>query len=403
MSLIEKAKSFLGFDIKEDKYALVDDPIFGKVAKAKAPDKWVRTTCGYCGVGCGMYIGVKEGNAVYSKGDPTHPVNMGTLCPKGLSEHEMVRADTRVARPLVRKNGELVPVSWDEAFSKTAETFKRIQAEYGKGAVAVISTGQLLTEEFYMLGKFTQLGLQTNNYDGNTTLCMASAVMGYKQTFGSDGPVGCYEDFSKAEVIMLIGANIADNHPILKLHIQRNQKVRGKKPTIIVIDPRKSKTSQMADIFVPLKPRSDLALLNGLCYIIMEQGWEDEAFIKARTNGYREFRKHIMANYPPQEVAQITGIDVKTLYELARTYALAESAMSAWTMGVNQSLSVPIRSPPSTTSRSLPAISAKRAARRCPSPDSATPWVHGSSGSPHPFPVTAIMPAMPTVRNLPIL
>ena len=337
MGLINKVKDFLGVDIKVDKYALVDDPIFGKVAKEKAPDKWVRSTCGYCGVGCGMYIGVKDGEAVYSKGDPLHPVNMGTLCPKGLSEHQMVRADNRVSTPLIRKNGELTQASWDEAFIKVSDEFKRIQAEHGKGAVAVISTGQLLTEEFYALGKFTQLGLETNNYDGNTTLCMSSAVMGYKQTFGSDGPTGCYEDFSKADVIFLIGANIADNHPILKLHIAKNKKVTGKKPIIIVVDPRKSKTSQMADIFVPLKPRSDLALMNGLCYIIFEQGWEDAKFISERTNGYREFRKHIMANYPPQEVANITGIDVKQLYELARVYANADKAMSAWTMGVNQS------------------------------------------------------------------
>ena len=337
MSLIDKVKDFLGVDIKEDKYALVDDPIFGKVSKAKAPDKWVRSTCGYCGVGCGMYIGVKQGKAVYSKGDPLHPVNMGTLCPKGLSEHKMVYADSRVLSPLIRKNGILQAADWDETFTKTAETFKQIQAEHGKGAVAVISTGQLLTEEFYALGKFTQLGLETNNYDGNTTLCMASAVMGYKQTFGSDGPTGCYEDFSKADVILLIGANIADNHPILKLHIAKNKKETGKKPTLIVVDPRKSKTSQMADIFVPLAPRSDLALLNGLCYIIMEQGWEDESFIKERTNGYREFKKHILANYPPQEVSHITGIDVKSLYNLAKIYATAERAMSAWTMGVNQS------------------------------------------------------------------
>ena len=107
MSLIQKAKDFLGFDIKEDKYALVDDPIFGKVAKDKAPDKWVRSTCGYCGVGCGMYIGVKAGKAVYSKGDPLHSVNFGTLCPKGLSEHKMIYADSRVQAPLIRKNGEL--------------------------------------------------------------------------------------------------------------------------------------------------------------------------------------------------------------------------------------------------------------------------------------------------------
>ena len=337
MNLLKKAKDFLGLDIKEEKYALVDDPIFGKVSKDKAPDKWVRSTCGYCGVGCGMYIGVKAGKAVYSKGDPLHSVNFGTLCPKGLSEHKMVYADSRVEKPLIRKNGELTPSSWEETFKHTSDEFKRIQEQYGKGAVAVISTGQLLTEEFYALGKFTQLGLETNNYDGNTTLCMASAVMGYKQTFGSDGTTGCYEDFEKADVIMLIGANIADNHPILKLHIAKNKKVTGKKPTVIVVDPRKSKTAQNADIFVPLKPRSDLALINGLCYIIFEQGWEDEKFIRERTNGYIEFKKHILANYPPQEVAHITGIEVKELYNLAKIYAQADAVMSAWTMGVNQS------------------------------------------------------------------
>ncbi len=334
---IEKTKAFLGFDIKAEKYALVDDPIFGKVAKEKAPDKWVRSTCGYCGVGCGMYIGVKDGKAVYSKGDPLHSVNFGTLCPKGLSEHKMIYADSRVETPLICKNGILTPSTWEETFTHTSDEFKRIQATYGKESVAVISTGQLLTEEFYALGKFVQLGLETSNYDGNTTLCMASAVMGYKQTFGSDGPTGCYEDFEKADVIMLIGANIADNHPILKLHIAKNESVTGKKPTIIVIDPRKSKTAQMADIFVPLKPRSDLALINGLCYIILEQGWEDETFIKERTNGYVEFKKHILANYPPQEVSQITGIEVKELYNLAKIYATADAVMSAWTMGVNQS------------------------------------------------------------------
>ena len=336
MSLIDKTKKFLGFDIKEDKYALVDDPFFGKVAKAKAPDKWVRSTCGYCGVGCGLYIGVKDGDPVYVKGDPKHPVNRGTLCPKGLSEHEMVRAPSRLAGAMVKRGENFEQVSWEEAFKHTSDKFKEIQKKYGKKAVSVISTGQLLTEEFYTLGKFVQLGLETNNYDGNTTLCMASAVMGYKQSFGSDGPPGCYDDFTHAEVIMLIGANIADNHPILKLHIARNKKVRGKKPTIIVVDPRHCKTANMADIYLPIKPRTDLALINGLCYIIWEQGWVDENFIKDKTVGYKEFIKNIQ-NYPPQEVAYITGIEVKTLYEIAKLYANAKTAMSAWTMGVNQS------------------------------------------------------------------
>lgn len=330
--MIKQIKDFLGFDIKADKYKLSMDPKFGMISDAKKPDKWVLSTCGYCGVGCGMYIGVKDGKAVYSKGNPAHGVNMGTLCPKGLSEHQLINSSERVSSPLIRKNGELQSATWDEAFTKTRDEFQRIAKEHGSKAVGIISTGQLLTEEFYTLGKLAQLGLQTNNYDGNTTLCMASAVMGYKQSFGSDGPTSSYEDFEFADVIMLIGANIADNHPILKLHIQKNKK----SPTIIVIDPRRSKTAQMADLYVPIKPRTDLALLNGLAYIILEEGWEDLEYIKAKTDGYADLKKHLQ-NYPPQEVANITGIDAKVLYEIARQIVKAPAAISAWTMGVNQS------------------------------------------------------------------
>ncbi|MDO8454647.1 MAG: nitrate reductase [Sulfurimonas sp.] len=330
--MISKIKDFLGFDIKEAKYKLSSDPMFGMISDAKKPDKWVFSTCGYCGVGCGLYIGVKEGKAVYTKGNPKHSVNMGTLCPKGLSEHQLINSPERVTQPLIRKNGNLTPALWDEAYTKVSEEFKRIAKMHGEKAVGVISTGQLLTEEFYTLGKFVQLGLRTNNFDGNTTLCMASAVMGYKHSLGSDGPVGAYEDFEKANVIVLVGANIADNHPIFKLHIAKNKK----KPKIIVIDPRASKTSQMADLFVPLKARTDLALFNGLAYIIMEQGWENEGYVQANTNGYKELKKHLQ-NYPPQEVANITGIDVKTLYEIARQFASQEAVLTAWTMGVNQS------------------------------------------------------------------
>ncbi|MRI58126.1 MAG: molybdopterin oxidoreductase, partial [Epsilonproteobacteria bacterium] len=311
--MIGKIKEFLGLDIKEDKYALVDDPIFGKIAKAKKPDFWVKSTCGYCGVGCGLYIGVKDSRATYTKGDPAHAVNIGTLCPKGLSEHQMLYASNRVLYPKIKKSGKLTNVSWDEAFNYTAQKFKAIQEAHGKGAVAVISTGQLLTEEFYTLGKFVQLGLQTNNYDGNTTLCMASAVMGYKQSFGSDGPTGSYEDIAKADAVFVIGANLADNHPIIVHHLMKNRKNKR----IVVIDPRRSKTSQLADIYVPLKPRTDLALLNGLAYIIWEQGWYDERFIKDRTKGWRDFVKHIQ-NYKPGEVAHITGLDTKLLYQLAK-------------------------------------------------------------------------------------
>lgn len=330
--MINAIKNFLGIDIKEYKYSLGDDPLFGRISEAKKPDKWIFSTCGYCGVGCGLYIGVKDGKAVYTKGNPKHGVNMGTLCPKGLSEHEMLTASNRVLSPMIRDNGELRSASWDKAFTHVSDVFKNIAREHGPQAVGVISTGQLLTEEFYTLGKFVQLGLGTNNYDGNTTLCMASAVMGYKQSLGSDGPTGAYEDFEHADVITLVGANIADNHPILKLHIAKNQM----RPKIIVIDPRRSKTSQMADIYIPINPRTDLALFNGLAYIVLEQGWENTDYIKANVNGYNDLKKHLQ-QYPPQVVANITGIEVKTLYETARLIAGSPAALTAWTMGVNQS------------------------------------------------------------------
>ncbi len=329
--MIEKIKNFLGIDVKLKENEMVDDPIFGKLPKAKKPDYWVKSTCGYCGVGCGLYIGVKEGKATLTKGDPAHDVNIGTLCPKGLSEHQMLYAPNRVLYPKIKKGGKLTDVSWEEAYTEAAKRIKKIQQEHGNNAFGVISTGQLLTEEFYALGKFVQLGLDTRNYDGNTTLCMASAVSGYKQSFGSDGPTASYEDIAKAEVVFVIGANLADNHPIIVHHLMKNRKNK----IIVVVDPRRSKTSQLADIYLPIQPRTDLALLNGLAYIIWEQGWYDEAFIKNRTNGWREFVEHIQ-HYKPGEVAHITGIDTKTLYRLAQLLANNKSVI-CWTMGVNQS------------------------------------------------------------------
>jgi assimilatory nitrate reductase catalytic subunit len=330
--MFSKIDSFLGRDIKAGKYALADDPKFGRIAADKLPDKWVFSTCGYCGVGCGLYIGVKEGKAVYTKGNPKHPVNIGTLCLKGLSEHETIESSDRVTTPMIRTDGKLKPASWDESFLKVSNEFKRIAKEHGPKAIGVLSSGQLLMEGFYALGKFTQIGLQTNNYDGNTTLCMASAMMGYKQSFGSDGAVGSYEDFEHAKTIVLIGANIADNHPVLKLHIEKNPH----KPKIVVVDPRQSKTSQMADIFVPLKPRTDLALLNGIAHIILDKGWENKTYLKDHANNLDELKKHLL-EYFPKRVADITGISTEVLYELAALYAQSDAVLTAWTMGVNQS------------------------------------------------------------------
>src|SRR5688572_29038837 len=215
-------KQMLGLDTRADRYAYAVDPVAGYVSAQKVPDRWVATTCGYCSVGCGMFVGVKDGRAVSVRGNPDHPVNRGLLCPKGLSEHHTIHAVNRATTPLMRQGGGFTPVTWDAACTTMAARFRDIQARYGPGSVGVISTGQLVTEEFYTLGKLVQLGLGTPNYDGNTTLCMSTAVAGYKRSFGSDGPPGAYDDLGTADVIMLIGANIAENHPILCWRLQAN-------------------------------------------------------------------------------------------------------------------------------------------------------------------------------------
>jgi len=195
-SVITRIKRLVGIDTQPEKYAYAKDPRFGHITGSRIADKWVKTTCGYCSVGCGMLVGVKDGKAVAVRGNPDHPVNRGKLCPKGLSEHHILDAPGRAKQPLLRKGGVLTPVSWEEALDVMIARIGDVQQKYGNEALGVIGTGQLLTEEFYTLGKLVQLGFRTRNHDGNTTLCMASAVSGYKLSFGSDGPPGSYGTWS---------------------------------------------------------------------------------------------------------------------------------------------------------------------------------------------------------------
>jgi anaerobic selenocysteine-containing dehydrogenase len=324
-------KEMLGLDTRADRYTYGVDPVAGYVSSQKIPDRWVPTTCGYCSVGCGMFIGVKDGRAVSVRGNPDHPVNRGMLCPKGLSEHHTIAVDNRARYPLLRRGGSMQRVTWDDALTTMAARFRDVQARYGAGAVGVISTGQLVTEEFYAMGKLIQLGLGTSNYDGNTTLCMATAVQGYKRSFGSDGPPGAYEDLERADVIVLIGANVAENHPILCWRLRSNPNA-----TIIVIDPRVTKTAMMADLHLPLRPRSDLALINGLIHIVIEHNLIDREYIDRYTTGFEELRASVR-EYTPERVAEITGLTPELIFRTAWTYARAEAAFIGWTMGVNHS------------------------------------------------------------------
>lgn len=181
----------------------------------KGVKEWKYATCGYCSTGCSMEVGLNEdGKPVASRGVGGADVNRGKLCLKGIFEHELFDSDGRGSEPLIRKqlHDKFEPTNWDTALDKVHDGIVRVQEKYGRDSVAIISTGQMLTEEFYTLGKLTRGLIGTNNYDGNTTLCMASAVSGYKRSFGSDGPPGCYEDFDHTDCLIAWGSNLPEQH-----------------------------------------------------------------------------------------------------------------------------------------------------------------------------------------------
>jgi anaerobic selenocysteine-containing dehydrogenase len=325
-------KRLLGLDNLRDQYAYTDDPVLGHTSARRSAQHWVKTTCGYCSVGCGMEIGVRDGKAVAVRGWEDHPVNLGKLCPKGLSEHHTLAAPDRAIHPLLKKDGRFERATWDDALGHMVSRVRDIQARYGPQAFCAISTGQLVTEEFYALGKLVQLGFGTSNFDGNTTLCMASAVSGYKRSFGSDGPPGAYADFDAADVILLIGANLADNHPILCRRLEANREAYK-----IVADPRVTKTAMLADLHLPLKPRSDIALLNGMARVLLDEGLVDRAYVERHTTGFDELSAHINRDWPLERAAAITGLEAETIAHVARMFGRARAGFIAWTMGVNHS------------------------------------------------------------------
>jgi assimilatory nitrate reductase catalytic subunit len=323
-TLVERA----GFGHGGERYTYEYDDRFGPTSAKRRPDTWVRTTCGYCSVGCGILLGVRDGTAVAVQGDPDHPVNRGRLCPKGLTEHHTIHAEGRLTEP--RIGGQAV--TWDAALDHVATTFTDLLERHGPESVAILSTGQLVTEEFYALGKLARLGLRLAHYDGNTTLCMASAVSGYKLAFGSDGPPGSYTDFEDADLVVLFGSNVADNHPLLAPRLMGPDR-----PELIVVDPRVTKTTMIADTHLPIRPRTDITLLNGILHVLFAEGLADLEYLEAHAEGVDELRAHV-AGYPPARVAEECGITEEQLVASARAIGTAERCLIAWTMGVNHSV-----------------------------------------------------------------
>lgn len=317
--------------------------LFGRKKKKpiKIVDKnvqeWIYTTCGYCSTGCSMEVGLgPAGKPVSTRGVRGADVNRGKLCIKGIFEHELFESAGRGVEPLIRDKtfDDFHQASWDSALDKMADEITRIQDNYGRDAFAVVSTGQIMSEEFYTLGKLVRGVLGTNNYDGNTTLCMASAVSGYKRSFGSDGPPGCYDDFDHTECLLAFGSNLPEQHPIIYWRLK--EALEKRKFPIIVVDPRVTMFAQFADIHLPITPGTDLVLLNSLAYVILDEALQDSEYIARNTNGLNEFEQ-LIAEYDPVSAAKICGIDEDTIRHVARLYANAGTAMSIWTMGINQS------------------------------------------------------------------
>jgi predicted molibdopterin-dependent oxidoreductase YjgC len=304
---------------------------------SKQVKEWKYTTCNYCSTGCSIEIGLSEDKKIVtSRGHAGADVNRGKLCIKGLLEHELFESPGRGTEPLIREKHfeKLEKTSWDNALDTTASKIKEIQEKYGKDAFAVISTGQLVTEEFYTLGKLTRGCIGTNNYDGNTTLCMASAVSGYKRTFGLDGPPGCYEDFEHTHCLMAFGSNLPEQHPIIYWRLK--EALEKRKFPLIVVDPRVTMFAQFADIHLPITPGTDCVLINAMMFVIINEGLQNKAYIDAHTQGFDEV-KALVQDYDPKTAQHICGIDEETIRNVARIYAKAPSAMSIWTMGINQS------------------------------------------------------------------
>ncbi|MDI9937548.1 bifunctional nitrate reductase/sulfite reductase flavoprotein subunit alpha [Rhodococcus sp. IEGM 1351] len=307
----------------------------------KAGTSTVKTACSYCGVGCGMVLevgtdpGTGARRVLKASGDKDHPTNFGRLCTKGATSAEMLVAGGRMETGYVRDERGEAPTSIDvgAAISETARRLKEQLDEHGPDALSFYVSGQMSIEAQYLITKLAKGFVGTNQIESNSRLCMASAGTGYKQSLGADGPPGSYQDFDSADVFFVIGANMADCHPILFLRMMDRVKAGAK---LIVVDPRRNATADKSNLFMQIAPGTDLALLNGLLHLLVKNGHTDPEFIAEFTEGW-EVMPEFLEEYTPEKVADITGIPESDIRQAAQWIGEAENWMSCWTMGLNQS------------------------------------------------------------------
>ena len=305
--------------------------------------KETRSTCPYCGVGCGVIIESAGDQITGVRGDPDHPANFGRLCTKGSTLHltasQAVTQQTRLLHPMRRVHRNEAPqrIGWDTAMQFATESFAQIIREHGPDSVGFYISGQLLTEDYYVFNKLAKGLIGTNNVDTNSRLCMSSAVAGYKMTLGADAPPACYDDVNHAQCIFIVGSNTAWAHPIVFRRIEDAKKANpGMK--IIFCDPRRTDTAEIADLYLPLQPGTDVMLFHGLLHIMLWEGWLDQGYIAAHTTGF-DALKATVRDYTPELVSQTCGISKPDLLAAARMFATSPATLSLYCQGLNQSSS----------------------------------------------------------------
>jgi formate dehydrogenase alpha subunit len=296
--------------------------------KVEWPAQEVKTTCTYCGVGCQMYLGIKDGKVVNVRGDRVNDVNKGRLCVKGRFGFEFIHHPDRLTTPLLRRNGKLTEAGWDEALDLVASKL----GSYKKDEVAVISSARCTNEDNYVMQKFARVVLGTNNVDHCARLCHAPTVGGLAQTFGSGAMTNSINEIGDAICIMMIGSNITEAHPVIGMEVNRAVQ---KGARLIVVDPREVDFCRHADIWLRLKHGTDVPLLMGLMRIILDEGLHDASFVKERCENFAAFKtalKRFNLNY----VSRVTGVPKDKLLAAARLYASTKPATILYTLGITE-------------------------------------------------------------------
>ncbi len=299
---------------------------------------WGRTQCPYCGVGCGLLVQIQAGEVMRVKGDPNHPANFGEVCAKAVMLPRALNTPDRLLYPHLRprRDRPLSRVPWSVALQTVAQAFRSIIADYGPDAVAFYGSGQLLTEDYYVANKLAKGFLGTNNFDTNSRLCMASAAVGYHTSLGSDGPPTTYADIDLANCFLIIGSNMAECHPIIFRRLKRRKEQAPDAVKVICVDPRHTEVADIADLHLPIRPGADIALLNAMLAVMVEERLVDPAFIAAHTQGWDALHT-LLARYTPEAVQEICGLPASRIRKAAHLFGRAPAVISLWSMGMNQS------------------------------------------------------------------